>query len=114
MTAVPPGPINKAPGGCSPRDVLAAVLHEPLADIELGTYDERILTWLAGWDDPTVMTIASLLHRARATQPLTADVDTVTISRSEFNRLTEADDELGALHAAGVDNWEGYGEAMRS
>jgi hypothetical protein len=112
MTAVPRGPINKAPGGCSPRDVLAAALHEPLANIELGTYDERILAWLAGWDDPTVMTIASLLHRARAAQPLPA-AEAVTISRAEFARLTQADEELGALHAAGVDNWEGYGEAMR-
>lgn len=75
--AVPHGPINKAPGGCSPRNVLAAALHEPLAGIELGAYDERILTWLAGWDDPTVVTIASLLHRARAAQPLPAsDIET--------------------------------------
>lgn len=77
MTAVPRGPIDKAPGGCSPRSVLAAALREPLAGIELGTYDERILAWLAGWDDPTVMTIASLLHRARAAEPLAA-ADTET------------------------------------
>lgn len=49
-------------------DYLAA-LHEPLAGIPLGTYDERILTWLAGWDVPTVGTVASLLHRARAARP---------------------------------------------
>lgn len=28
--------------------------------------------------------------------------------------LEERDRELTALEAAGVDNWEGYGEAMRS
>jgi hypothetical protein len=57
-------------------DVLAvraeylAVLHEPLTGIPLGTYDQRMLAWLAGWDVPTVGTVASLLHRARAAQPL--------------------------------------------
>jgi hypothetical protein len=40
--------------------------------------------------------------------------EAVTISRAEFDRLTKADEELGALHAAGVDNWEGYDEAVRS
>jgi hypothetical protein len=57
-------------------DVLAVraeyltALHEPLAGIALGTYDQRMLAWLAGWDVPTVGTVASLLHRARAAQPL--------------------------------------------
>jgi hypothetical protein len=39
--------------------------------------------------------------------------ETVTISRADYERLTKADEELGALHAAGVDNWEGYDEAVR-
>jgi hypothetical protein len=38
--------------------------------IRLGTYDQRMLAWLAGWDVPTVGTVASLLHRARTAQPL--------------------------------------------
>ena len=47
-------------------DQLAALL-DPLDGIELGAYDRRMLDWLAGWDIPTVATIASLLHRARLT-----------------------------------------------
>ncbi|MBW0116496.1 hypothetical protein [Pseudonocardia abyssalis] len=50
-------------------DFLSAV-HEPLTGIVLGTYDERMLAWLAGWDTPTVGTFVSLLHRARAARPL--------------------------------------------
>jgi len=40
--------------------------------------------------------------------------DEVTISRSFYNSLLTAYKELAALEAGGVDNWEGYGEAMRS
>lgn len=50
-------------------DNLDALLA-PLAGIELGTYDRCILDWLAGWDIPTMATVASLLHRARAAAPL--------------------------------------------
>jgi hypothetical protein len=47
-----------------------AALAEPLAGIKLGDYDHRILTWMAGWDIPTIAAVASLLHRARAAAPL--------------------------------------------
>lgn len=50
-------------------DYLAA-LTEPLTGLPLGAYDRRILTWLAGWDVPTIGAVASLLHRARAAAPL--------------------------------------------
>lgn len=74
MTAVPRGPINETPWGLNLDDT-AAALREPLAGIELGTYDERILNWAVDiLDQPTIATIASLLHRARAAQPL-ADVE---------------------------------------
>lgn len=53
-------------------DFLAA-LTEPFYGIELGTYDRRMIAWLAGWDRPTVATFASLLHRARAAAPLGGD-----------------------------------------
>ena len=33
---------------------------------------------------------------------------TVTISKKEYNRLVKDSDFLNALHAVGVDNWEGY------
>lgn len=47
------------------QDERVAALLEPLAGVELGHYDRRILDWLAGWDVETVGTVASLLHRAR-------------------------------------------------
>lgn len=45
-------------------DAVAAI-REPLAGIELGAYDERIIEWLAGYDEPTIGAIVSLLYRAR-------------------------------------------------
>lgn len=50
-------------------DFLAAITA-PLADLPLGDYDRRIVAWLAHWDVSTVGAIASLLHRARAAEPL--------------------------------------------
>lgn len=50
-------------------DYLAA-LREPFDGLTLGAYDERMIAWLAGWEVPTVGTVASLLHRARAARPL--------------------------------------------
>ena len=47
-----------------------AALTEPLAGLPLGTYDRRIVEWLAGFDVPTVGGVVSLLHRARAARPL--------------------------------------------
>ena len=38
--------------------------------------------------------------------------ETVTISRSVYERLKDCESKLNALYAAGVDNWEGYGEAF--
>lgn len=42
-----------------------AALLAALEGVELGAYDRRILTWLAGWDVPTAATVISLLWRAR-------------------------------------------------
>jgi hypothetical protein len=44
----------------------------------------------------------------------TTDPETVTISKAFYAELIERSTELAALDAYGVDNWEGYGEAMRS
>lgn len=40
-------------------------------------------------------------------------VDYATISLEELAQLREDSALLHALEAAGVDNWEGYGEALR-
>lgn len=37
---------------------------------------------------------------------------TITIPLEQFEELREAADRLDALYAAGVDNWEGYSEAV--
>lgn len=42
-----------------------------------------------------------------------ATPETVTISRHELDILRLASSKLSALEEAGVDNWEGYGVAMR-
>jgi hypothetical protein len=36
------------------------------AGIELGAYDHRVLTWLAGWEPQTCAAIAGLIARAAA------------------------------------------------
>ena len=40
--------------------------------------------------------------------------ETVIISKRDFDKLNRDSRELAALEAWGVDNWEGYSEAMRS
>jgi len=39
-------------------------------------------------------------------------MDTATISKELYEALLDRDQKLCALEAAGVDNWEGYEEAM--
>lgn len=38
--------------------------------------------------------------------------ETVTVSLEEFNRLQERDNFLSCLEACGVDNWEGFDDAV--
>lgn len=79
------GPLDAPPVGLHPpyhlrrpriSDPAAAfraridALRAPLLGMELGRHDSRVLDWLAGWDTETVGTVASLLHRARAADPL--------------------------------------------
>ncbi len=40
-------------------------LARSLVGVELGTYDRRMLDWLAGWGTPAVGILVSLLRRAR-------------------------------------------------
>ena len=41
-------------------------------------------------------------------------MSTVTITAKEYEELKKAQATLDALEAGGVDNWEGYGEALSS
>lgn len=54
------------PRGVMPQAEQAQILADVLAGIELGTWDRQIVQWLAGLDACTVLTVASLIARARA------------------------------------------------
>lgn len=58
-------PIEFEPRGFVSRDEQRRVLAECLAGLELGVWDERIVSWLAGWEWSTVSTIACWLRRVR-------------------------------------------------
>ncbi len=64
------GPIEKPPTAHLGPTVQLTELLAPLDGIELGAYDHRVLNWLAREDSAVAMTVASLLHRARAANPL--------------------------------------------
>jgi hypothetical protein len=66
---VPGGPVEAPPRGFVPEAEQAQILAGVLAGIELGAWDRRIVHWLAGWDSCTVLTVASLIARARAAGP---------------------------------------------
>ena len=53
------------PGSPEPPDVRLDVLAAVLDSIETAPYDDKVLGWLAGLDDPTYRTVASLLWRCR-------------------------------------------------
>jgi hypothetical protein len=47
-----------------------AMLAAALAGVELGTWDARILAWLAHWcDTPTFLAILGMVERARQAAP---------------------------------------------
>lgn len=62
---IPPGPLDREPLSVHDPVVAAAMLEESLAGVELGAYDRRIVDWLKGWDQPTMVTLASIIARAR-------------------------------------------------
>ena len=46
------------------------------AGVQLGAWDERILAWLAGWEDSTCAVVAGLIRRAArpvADRPMCTD-----------------------------------------
>jgi hypothetical protein len=69
MAWVPRGPVEAPPHGFTPQAKQAQILAGVLAGIELGAWDRQIVQWLAGWDTCTVLTVASLIARARAAGP---------------------------------------------
>jgi hypothetical protein len=72
----PAGPLETSPGGpyadpSKRRIAFAGALN----GVELGEYDERVISWLAGLDDPTCRTLVSLIWRARkAAQAVVLDI----------------------------------------
>jgi hypothetical protein len=69
------GPIETCPNSLTPPHTeydhsgpiqYRGALLQAVDGVELGTYDRRILDWLAGWDTSTVAVVVSLLHRVRA------------------------------------------------
>ena len=67
MAEVPRGPVEEPPRGFAPQAEQARILAGVLTGIELGAWDRQIVQWLANWDTCTVLTLASLIARARAT-----------------------------------------------
>lgn len=67
-TALPQLPIEADPIAVD-RDLevdqLRALLDEALAGIPPGAYDQRMVNWLKTTDQPTVVSTASLILRAR-------------------------------------------------
>ena len=68
MAGLPGGPVQAPPRGFMPQAEQAQILADVLAGIELGAWDRQIVQWLAGWDTCTVLTVASLIARARAAE----------------------------------------------
>lgn len=63
---IPTGPLDAEPDGYLPGVEREALLRRILADagVQLGTYDEVTVAWIADWDTPTFMAITSLIQRA--------------------------------------------------
>jgi hypothetical protein len=68
---IPTSPLETAPpplNGYPTRAERRAWLDHVLRGVPLGAHDERIVEWLAGWDESTTLTVASLIERARAAE----------------------------------------------
>jgi hypothetical protein len=97
---VPTGPVEAAPYlGYCPPEVRQEAFCAVLEGVELGAYDERMIAWLAGWDDPTCRTIASLMWRCRLAGSVTAPGSVV---------LTPADAETVRQALADASAWRSW------
>ncbi|MET7776292.1 hypothetical protein ABZU94_10555 [Streptomyces mirabilis] len=68
---IPDGPVAAEPAGFYMSTAQYGALTDTLtgAGVELGEYDVRIATWLAGWEWGTVAVIASWVARAAVGRP---------------------------------------------
>ncbi|MET8129531.1 hypothetical protein ABZV67_37910 [Streptomyces sp. NPDC005065] len=85
---VPTGPVDTGPRGFVPDPEQLKHLLAVLADagIQLGSHDQRIAEWAAGWEWSTVSTIASWVTRATAeTDQLRAERDQAIRHRDHWH-----------------------------
>lgn len=59
---VPLGPLEVAPDGVGPG---REMWRHALRGLELGRYDEWVVRWVEALDDTTMVSLASLIERAR-------------------------------------------------
>jgi hypothetical protein len=68
MMSLPTTPIESDPVdvylGTAQADI-RRLLDEALDGVDLGAYDRRVIEWAKTWDQPTIVTLASLFLRAR-------------------------------------------------
>lgn len=99
-----PGPIGAAPwqGGYALPETRSGAFRAVLAGVDLGAYDSRIIAWLAGLDDPTCRTVASLIWRARlaAAAELAARLDGLRAMLAAVLADESRDPRLALGHAA--------------
>lgn len=94
---IPTGRLDDEPrsaGPYPPAGARAATLRGSLRGVDLGAYDVRIVHWLAGWDDPTVRTVASWLERVRLAERAIAAGDVnreLDVMRAEWLAMPEAE-----------------------
>jgi hypothetical protein len=65
---IPTEPIERDPPTLLlSHDDRRALLRDALAGVELGAYDRHVIAWLSSLlDTPTLLTLTSLVYRARA------------------------------------------------
>lgn len=62
-----PGPLNVEPYDVSLAEA-RAMLTAAVDGLPLGKLDRQYLAWLAGWDQPTIAVLASIVWRAHQAQ----------------------------------------------
>jgi hypothetical protein len=68
---IPTGPLEtEPPSSPEPPDFRLDVLFTVLDGVETAPFDDKVLGWVAGLDDATYRTLASLLWRCRRAGPL--------------------------------------------